>query len=354
MSKTPTVKILVAYHKPSYLLKSDVFVPIHLGRAVAMEETKDGVSSSDDIKWLLHNMIGDDTGDNISQLNRYMCEITAQYWAWKNYDKLGNPDYIGLMHYRRHFIFNEANYKNYTFGFWENGYRRIDFPYADDNYKTNIGLNDSIVRECCANYDCIVIKEADMRFQNISTIPEDYEKSIPGTKLKDYHLMIEMVKRLYPDYSKEADELNNGYHKYYYNMFIMNKKMFNQYCEFLFSVLFELNKNIDFSDYTVNGKRTLGYLAELLFTIFIFKQRKDPLFKLRELYSSFLVNPISQEEIDRLFAEQYITLTKYYVYKFLFKVCKFGGGNLCEQRYIKYKLKKQQLKELKKYKRKAS
>ena len=39
-------------------------------------------------------MIGDDTGDNISDKNREYCELTGIYWIWKNYDKLGNPDYI--------------------------------------------------------------------------------------------------------------------------------------------------------------------------------------------------------------------------------------------------------------------
>ena len=29
-------------------------------------------------------MIGDDTGDNISDRNPQYCEMTAQYWAWKN------------------------------------------------------------------------------------------------------------------------------------------------------------------------------------------------------------------------------------------------------------------------------
>ena len=98
------VKILVGYHKPAYLLKTDVLVPIHLGRALATDASKDGKMSQEDYQWMLDNMIGDDTGDNISHLNREFCELTAIYWAWKNYDKLGNPDYIGFMHYRRHFF----------------------------------------------------------------------------------------------------------------------------------------------------------------------------------------------------------------------------------------------------------
>lgn len=36
------IKILVGYHKPATLLKSDIFDPIHLGRALATEASKDG------------------------------------------------------------------------------------------------------------------------------------------------------------------------------------------------------------------------------------------------------------------------------------------------------------------------
>ncbi|EHU8946558.1 DUF4422 domain-containing protein, partial [Campylobacter coli] len=104
-TKTPKVKILVGYHKPAVLLKDDILTPIHLGRALATQASKDGEMSKEDFEWMCENMIGDDTGDNISHLNRYFCELTGIYWAWKNYDKLGNPDYIGFMHYRRIFDF---------------------------------------------------------------------------------------------------------------------------------------------------------------------------------------------------------------------------------------------------------
>ncbi|WP_086244790.1 DUF4422 domain-containing protein [Campylobacter devanensis] len=105
-----TVKILIAYHKPAPLIKSDIFVPIHVGRSVAKEASKDGVISDEDLKWLKDNMIRDDTGNNISYLNRSFCELTAIYWAWKNYDKLENPDYIGLCHYRHFFQFYGYKY----------------------------------------------------------------------------------------------------------------------------------------------------------------------------------------------------------------------------------------------------
>lgn len=94
--KKPTVKILVGYHRPAVLLKDEVLTPIHLGRALATEASKDGSMSKEDYQWMLDNMIGDDTGENISEENRKYCELTALYWAWKNYDKLGNPDYVNF------------------------------------------------------------------------------------------------------------------------------------------------------------------------------------------------------------------------------------------------------------------
>ena len=100
--ETQLIKILVSYIKPSFLFKSNILTPIHLGRAVEKENSKDGAITDKDIKWLHENCIGDDDfEENISHVNRRVGFLTGTYWAWKNYEKLGNPDYFGSFGYRR-------------------------------------------------------------------------------------------------------------------------------------------------------------------------------------------------------------------------------------------------------------
>ena len=78
-------KILVVTHKPDKVYSDNVYIPIQVGK----------VLSHCDLGFQ-----GDDTGDNISEKNPIYCELTAQYWAWKN---LKDVEYIGLCHYRRYF-----------------------------------------------------------------------------------------------------------------------------------------------------------------------------------------------------------------------------------------------------------
>ncbi|MBO7299442.1 MAG: DUF4422 domain-containing protein [Kiritimatiellae bacterium] len=84
------IRIFVTYHDDHYRIKSNILEPIQTGCINAPK--------------LFDGMLRDDIGDNISDKNDKYCELSAQYWVWKNYDKVGVPDYIGFMHYRRHFI----------------------------------------------------------------------------------------------------------------------------------------------------------------------------------------------------------------------------------------------------------
>ena len=81
----------VAYHKDHKTLacSKDYFFPIHVGH----------INSK-----IKLDIQPDDEGDNISNLNDKICEITAMYWGWKHLD----ADYYGMFHYRRYFRVEES------------------------------------------------------------------------------------------------------------------------------------------------------------------------------------------------------------------------------------------------------
>ncbi len=61
----------------------------------------------------IEEILQDNQGENISSKNKMYCELTAQYWAWKNLD----ADYYGFFHYRRYLNFSD---KRYSVDPWQN------------------------------------------------------------------------------------------------------------------------------------------------------------------------------------------------------------------------------------------
>ena len=91
----PNIRIYVACHKPSYVPENPLLVPVMAGAAFIDDDTP------------FKNMRGilrDDAGDNISEKNHTYCELTPQYWVWKNED----ADYYGFYHYRRYLSYREV------------------------------------------------------------------------------------------------------------------------------------------------------------------------------------------------------------------------------------------------------
>ncbi len=296
-NQKPSIKILVGYFKPCYILKNSILTPIHLGRACTKETSRSGPLTKKELSWMKKHMIGDNTGDNISVYNRQYCEVTAQYWAWKNYDRLGNPDYIGFMHHRRHFLFKDTLYKNKELNTIEKCYSRIHLPYVMPDYLEKAGLTEEMIQDTCQQYDCIVVEQGDMRLLNFTTLRDDYKLHIDGSHVEDFDLMLKTIVELYPDYKNEVEELKTSYSKYFYNMFIMNKDLFFHCSDFMFHILETLRSKIDVSSYSVNGKRTLGYLSELIFCVYMYKLRKNPAIKIKELKVAYFEDPVTQETL---------------------------------------------------------
>ena len=135
--KRVDIKLFVSYKRKHKVIESDVIIPVQTGRAIADE--------------VFEKMIGDNEGENISEKNDKYSELTLQYWVWKNYEVIGTPEYVGFMHHRRHFIFNDKPYSTDIEGC-------VPFRNIDDSYLSRINLNENDIKRFVEGYDCVTTK----------------------------------------------------------------------------------------------------------------------------------------------------------------------------------------------------
>ncbi|MFR3240599.1 MAG: DUF4422 domain-containing protein [Megamonas funiformis] len=221
------IKILIATHKKYWMPSDEVYMPIHVGR-----EGKDNLG-----------YVGDNTGENISIKNPNYCELTGLYWAWKNLD----CEYIGLCHYRRYFAHKSKSSK------LEDKKQAI---FTRDDYERLL-----------QQYDVILPKK---RNYFIETVRSQYEHAHNKRDLDEIEKIIKMQ---YPSYIEAFEKVMNSRKLHIYNMFVMNKALFDEYCTWLFDILFTLEKRIDITNYDKYNARVFGFLSERLFNIWLEKKQ---------------------------------------------------------------------------------
>ncbi|MED5073451.1 DUF4422 domain-containing protein [Anoxybacillus geothermalis] len=223
--------ILVATHKKYQMPKESIYLPLHVGR-----EGKEDLGYQ-----------GDNTGDSISIKNPNYCELTGLYWAWKNL----SCEYIGLCHYRRYFTNKNLIQR---------------FLYR--NKKFDLILTESEIKKLLKEYDVILPKK---RNYYIETVWSHYKNA---HHIKDLEVTKKIINEMYPEYIHSFDKIMNGTKLHLYNMFIMNKKDFDKYCNWLFNILFELEKRIDISKYDKYQSRIFGFVSERLFNVWVLHNKK--------------------------------------------------------------------------------
>lgn len=219
------IKIIVATHKKYQMPVDEMYLPIHVG-----SEGKDDLGYKKD-----------NTGKNISTKNPYFCELTGLYWAWKN---LKN-DYIGLVHYRRYFIFN-YNKKLKT-----------------ESEKFSNVLTSIEADKLLSSTDIILPKQRNYYIENL------YDHYKHTMFVEPLDITGEIIKEKYPEYYSEFMELHKRKTAHMFNMFIMKKTILDKYCSWLFDILFELEKRVDNSKYDQFHARFYGRISELLLDVYI-------------------------------------------------------------------------------------
>lgn len=174
----------------------------------------------------------DDTLDNISIKNPFYCELTALYWIWKNIE----CENVGLCHYRRFFVDVSDN--------------KVELA-------TIKGL-DSVL----CNYDIVVPKVSILK----TSVKKHYEMNVKNDGLS---LICKKIAEKDPSYIPHIKKVLVAKECFYCNMFYTRKEIINDYCNWLFDVLENLEAEVDMAGWSQYEQRLYGFLSEVLFNIWI-------------------------------------------------------------------------------------
>lgn len=212
------VKIFICCHKPDTVKHDDVYIPLHVGRALSKykEEMKD--------------MIGDDTGENISEKNPFYSEATGIYWIWKN---VHDTEYVGLCHYRRFF---DCNFTNENIdGFFKDG--------------TEVILAEKILQ------------------------PHDRWHGILNyVQIEDLMILRGVIRKICPEYLPSLNSYWRDYKSNAFNMVVCKKSLYDAYAEWMFSICAEFEKYMRPSGYS-NSRRVFAYITEMITPLYFYHNK---------------------------------------------------------------------------------
>lgn len=267
------IRIFVTTHKNVNTFDSAIMQPVQVG------------PKNERFPWAFH----DDEGENIADLNPRYCELTTQYWAWKNID----ADYYGFCHYRRYFDFSDTPHK-------ENPYGEVMDDYIDIATAKKYGMNDENIAKVVKQYDVITTP-----FGNLEEIidkhgaPRALWEAAPLLHDDDLKRCYQILCSMYPDYKQDAQAFFNGNKACFCNMFIMKKEIFFDYCAWMFPILEAFDKNTDYSAYSKEALRTPGHLSERLLNIYLLHHKRiGSKWKFKELQCVHFTHPEPAETLQ--------------------------------------------------------
>lgn len=193
----------------------------------------------------IKGFLRDDIGDNISDLNSNFSELTGLYYIWKNIDS----EYKGLVHYRRYF---------------KRSYLKTILKPSED---FNRILKKKDFEKIFSKSNVILPKK---RKYYIET---NYSHYVNAHSAEALIYSKKIIEENYPEYLVSFEHVMKSRSAHMFNMFIMKSEFFDEYCSWLFSILFKLQEKIDLSKYPGQEARVFGYVSELLLDVWIEKKQ---------------------------------------------------------------------------------
>jgi hypothetical protein len=259
--------VYVLHHRPFWTYESSIFKPIHAGKKAST---------------ITLDMIGDDTGDNISHKNVLYSEMTVLYWAWKNRPP---GDFVGFVHYRRQFDTSFETLPSQGC-YYASTIRYMSQPELLSNPVSAAKfINEQNIRNLMEEYDVILPHK---HFFGGQSVTQQFYNSHTC-----WQQVIDLLLEWYPERRKLIEQTFDVAHEgYMQNRFIMRDQLFEEYANWIFPFLEALEDRITTWDkVTLATFRIFGGISERLLCLFIAIKKQESGIKILEV-PTMLINDV--------------------------------------------------------------
>ena len=175
----------------------------------------------------------DEEADNLSLYNSLYSELTVAHWLWKNAPK---ANYLGLCHYRRHFV-----------------------------------LTEEVCQAMAENTVDVLLTRPRFTVPNVreffTNLPVTYTDNL------DYETMMCFIGKRDEKLAAFAEDFFSGQVQFPNNMVIARRKIYLRYCEFMFGILLDMQAY--YREQKIERQnRYLGNVGEMLTAVY-FAYRRD-------------------------------------------------------------------------------
>lgn len=240
------IKIFVSHRSnlDSEIIENPLYIPVRCGAV----QDKHGHTT----------MLGDDTGEHISEKKDLYGSLTVLYWAWKNI----NSDYYGFTEQSDYLAFQYSDNDCFL------------QPFLTQTFYQKFGISDtSTVRGIVEQYKIVIPRPLSVHDSNFAY--KYYQSLMYTNDTTDLDRFRSLVKEQATFLSPYLENYISGKKFYFHLSFVLQSDYFKEYCTTLFALLAKLEQDIDPTYYSEERRRQFPYLALLLFGAYVDYWAKD-------------------------------------------------------------------------------
>lgn len=158
--------------------------------------------------------------------------------------------------------------------------------YNNNDLIVNMKSINNFIDKELAKYDVVLPKKISYKYLSLE---QQYARFHDSSDFDKFNLLI---KSKYPEFGVHLRKVSSCKKFYAYNMFIMKREIFDDYCKKLFAILFDLEGIISIDSKSDYQKRVFGFIGERFLNVYIdyLKGKRD--LKIKEL------NVLSLKELE--------------------------------------------------------